>query len=96
MLSIPYKDHSIQSLSRPFVQARVAYAKNHMPDMDRPTLDKFLELVDKSKPSGSIRVNVLVDTMNLIVQKKSGASTESLIILAKYLGIHFQPPYQRH
>ena len=67
------------------VKETVLFAINNIPQVDRATLEKFLELVNATGTFGAISHEQLVTKMNLTMKYIPGACAYSLVVLADLL-----------
>ena len=77
-------DHKID---KRHVEATVLFAISNIPQLDKGTLEGFLELVNASGNFGAISSERVIAKMDLIVKYVPGASAYSLRVLAELLDI---------
>ena len=73
-----------------YLKETVLFAINSIPQVDRTTLEKFLELVNTTGTFGVISHDQIIAKMRLTLKYVPGACVQSLLILADLLEIQGQ------
>jgi len=75
-------------IDKKHVTATVLFAINNIPNADRFTLNKFLELMNTGGSFGLITTEQLLEIGRLMIKYVPGVCQESLQVVLELLGIH--------
>lgn len=81
-----FNDSQIKKLH---LETTVQFAINHIPSVDQPTLEKYLELVNINGNFGSVSEDELLEKMGLMLKFIPNACEQSLRTLGELLGVRF-------
>jgi hypothetical protein len=84
-----------KDIKKVHVEASVLFAINHIPTIDKPTLEKYLELINITGTFGAITEEELLAKMQLMLKHVPQACEYSLSTVAELLGICFSRPAQQ-
>ena len=82
-----------KGIKKLYVSETVLFAVTNIPEVDRTTLEKFLELVNASGTFGALSHEQILTKMRLTLRYIPNACPHSLQILAELLEIPVNPPF---
>ena len=76
------------TINKRCIAAMTAFATDHIPSVNKATLEKFLELVYVNGTHGSLSDKQLIDKMRLMIKHVPDTDVQSLQTLAELLNVY--------
>lgn len=80
--------HNPLRVDKQHIAALASFAIRYIPQVDEPTLNKFLELLRTGGGFGSVTLEQLINTMRLTLKYIPNASAPSLLTLLELISAH--------